>query len=394
MNFRSHITAALVLTATLLALSACAPTIRIKRLKPARVNAAAHLSKITVLTFEGQGGERLSSRLKEALEDIYVDGEPYFSIVGEDTFYKLASSQKCGACRGEKHILSLAAATGADAVLAGSVTQDSCTAELYEKKETRCIRRTILEKNENPVCTQWADFFIPCVRNTATYEFEVRLVEIETGQYLYTDSFGSTRQNRACLRNRHTGSYRASLIELTDSRLASRQCRAEWKRDLINRAYEDAVARAEKKITRNIAPYYESAKIPIMTSAAGISDAKSKTLFARAIKLAKNRNLTKACTLWKEAGTMNPDAPSLNYNLGVCAEFKNELGRAEELYRRSAALLGGANDMMLAAFKRIDRNKKDMNVLERQLDEQSKNRNRKKTKRPLPRPGAQEGTTK
>jgi len=377
MIFRGYPKAVFALTIAALTLVACAPTVRVSKLRPARISAAAHLDKITVLTFEGPNGKQVSRRLKETLEDIYVDGEPYFHIVGEDTFYELASGKRCRACRKEKHMLSLARATGADAVLAGSVTESSCTAELYEEKETRCTQLTVFKKDEKPVCTQWADFYIPCVKNTATYEFEVRLVEITTGHYLYTDSFSSTRQGNACPKNRSAGSYRATLIELTGSRQSQSQCRADWKKELINIAYEDAIASAEKKIPQSIAPYYVSTKIPLMTSTKGIRDAKAKDLFTRAIKLARTRNLTTACRLWKEGAAASPESASLSYNLGVCAEFKKDLKLAKQFYREAAGLLGESNDMILAAFERIARNKKDMNILSEQLNEQEKNRRRK-----------------
>ncbi len=380
MNYKGYIRSAFALTIAALALAACAPTVRVSKLRPARIDAAAHLNKITVLTFEGQYGQLISRRLKTTLEDIYVDGEPYFSIVGEDDFYSIASGQECGTYREEKQMLSLAKATGADAVLAGSVTESSCSAEIYEEKETRCVQRAVLKKGEKPVCTQWAKFFIPCVKSTATYEFKVRLVEIETGQYIYTDSFSSTQQGDACLRDKNSSSYGATLIELAGPRISPRRCRAESKEYLIDKAYEDAVAKAERKIPRSIAPYYESTKITLMTSTKGIRGDKAKPLFTRAIKLAGNRNLTTACTLWKEAAATSPESASISYNLGVCAEFKKEPELAERFYQKAADLLGEPNDMITEAFERIDRNKKDMNVLKEQLNEQEKNR-RGKTKK-------------
>jgi len=386
MNYKGYLKIVFVFAIAATVLTACAPTVRLSKLKPAKVSTAAHLNKITVLTFEGKDGHEISRRLKEMLEDIYVDGEPYFSVVSEDTFYDRASGKQCKTCRDEKHLLTLAKATGADAVLAGSVTENSCTAELFEKKETRCIEKTIFKKGEAPECTKWGEFYRPCVKNTASYGFHVRLVEIQTGHYLYTDSFQSKWQSTTCRDNieqrayygrSSSRSYRSTLRELAGARRALR-CRPEWEKELLNKAFNAAYSKAEQEIPHNIAPYYESTRIPLMTSNKGIKDAKAKALLSNGVKLARNRNLTTACTLWKEAIEINPESPSLTYNLGVCAEFKNKLGLAEDLYKKAAAQHGEHADAISQALNRITKNKKETGLLKGQLIEQEKSRQRRK----------------
>ncbi len=386
MNYKGYLKIVFVLVITATVLTACAPTVRISKLKPARVSTAAHLNKITVLTFDGKEGRKVSLKLKEMLEDIYVDGEPYFSVVSEGTFYDRASGYKCIACKDDKHILSLAKATGADAVLAGSVTENSCTAELFEEKETRCIEETIFKKGAAPECTRWREFYTPCVKNTASYEFSVRLVEIQTGHYLYTDSFRSKWQSTTCRDNLEqrsyygrssSRSYRSALRELTGTRSGQLRCRAEWEEELLDKAFQSAYSKAAQEIPRNIAPHYESVRIPLMTSTEGIKDIKIQALLADGVKLARNRNLTKACTLWKEAIESNPAAPSLTYNLGVCAEFKNKLELAEELYEKAATQHGTPSDTISQALDRITKNIKEMGLVKGQLFEQEKSRQRK-----------------
>ncbi len=387
MNYKGYLKIVFVFAIAATVLSACAPTVRISKLKPAKVSTAAHLNKITVLTFDGKEGHEISSRLKRMLEDIYVSGEPYFSVVSEDAFYDRASGRKCRVCKDDKDILSLAKATGADAVLAGSVLENSCTAELFEEKETRCIEETIFKKGADPECTRWREFYTPCVKNTASYEFMVKLVDIQTGHYLYTDSFHSKWQSTTCQGNleqrSHYGRsssrlYQSTLRELTGARSRPLRCRADWEEELLRKAFNAAYSKAEQEIPKNIAPHYESIRIPIMTSNKGIKDSKIKTLLSDGVKLAKNRNLTTACSIWKEASAINPESPSLTYNLGVCAEFKNKLELAEDLYKKAADQHGEPYDTISQALDRIRQNKKELGLLEGQLIEQEKSRQRKK----------------
>ena len=382
MTGKGYLKATLALALIALFISACAPTIKVRSLKPARINKAAHLNKITVLTFDGSGGKIISRRLKETLEDIYIEGEPYFSVVGEDTFYDRASGRKCRACRDDKHILTLAKATGADAVLAGSITENSCTAELYEEKETRCIEQAILKKDAKPECVKWRDFYIPCVKNTHTYEFKVRLVEISSGHYLYTDTFDGDSSTSECQQNRRGGDrYRSTLREHTNSRYYSLQCRAEWRDTLSVKAFNEALYSARQIIPRKIAPYYEWTTIALMYTNVGITTAQGKASFAEGIKLAKKAKLTHACPLWKEARVLNPHSPALSFNLGVCAEFKNNLSLADTLYRKAAEQLGTENRMITEALSRNAQNKKDINALSNQLNKQKENRRHKKRKK-------------
>ncbi len=386
MNYKGYLKIVFVLAIAATVLTACAPTVRISKLKPARVSTAAHLNKITVLTFDGKKGRKISHRLKKMLEDIYVGGEPYFSVVSEDTFYDRASGKQCKTCLDEKNLLTLAKATGADAVLAGSVTENSCTAELFEKKETRCIEETIFKKGAEPECTRWREFYRPCVKSTASYEFQVRLVEIKTGHYIYTDSFQSKWQSTTCRDNMEpqsyygglrSRSYRSTLIELAGAPRRPLRCRSELEEELLNNAFNTAYSKAEQEIPHNIAPYYESIRISLMTSTKGIKDTKAKALLSNGVKLARNHNLTTACNLWKEAKAITTESSSLTYNLGVCAEFKNKLELAEELYKKATVQHGEVSDTISQALNRITKNKKEMGLVKDQLIEQEKSRQRK-----------------
>jgi hypothetical protein len=377
MTFRTHLAAGLALTAMLLALSACAPTVRLSSIKPARINAAAGLNKITVLTFNGPDGALVSNELKNTLENIHINGEPYFSVVREDDFYDIASGRKCRACKGGRSRLSLSKATGADAVLEGNVTKSSCKAELFEKKIEQCIERTILKKDAKPECTKWGNFYIPCVRNTATHSFSLRLVEISTGHYLYTDTFSSTWVHSQCQEGSNRYSFAGSLIELTGSRLAPLNCRTDWRKKLLQLAFDDTLGKARRKVPHNLAPYYETTRAPIMTSTQNITDNNAKELLKQGVKLASKSNLTTACTLWKKARKLSPESPSISYNLGLCAEFKNKLGLAEDLYQKAASLSGETNTVIITALERIAKAKRDTDILKEQLNEQQKNRKTK-----------------
>jgi hypothetical protein len=370
MTFKNYLSTALVLTVSLLGLASCAPTVRLSSIKPARINAAAGLSKITILTFNGTGGRLVSNELKNTLEDIYIKGEPYFSVVREDDFYEIASGKKCRACKGDRSMLSLARATGADAVLAGNVTENSCKARPYEKKVEQCTERTILKKDAKPECTKWADFYVPCVKNTATFSFSLRLVEISSGNDLYTDTFSSTWVKTQCQETPNRYLFGRSRKD-TD-------CKYEWSKKLLQLAFDDTLGQAREKIPHNIAPYYQSTRAPIMTSTENITNAQAKDLLKQGVRLASRSNLTTACTLWKKARKLSPESPSLSYNLGLCAEFKNKPDKAEEFYREAAALMGGTNDMIRKALERTARTKRDMDTLKKQLNEQQKNKAKKK----------------
>ena len=86
-------------------------------------------------------------------------------------------------------------------------------------------------------------------------------------------------------------------------------------------------------------------------------------------KVARER-MDAACELWEEARRLEPEFPSILYNLGVCAESQGNFARALDFYRKADKALGNPDDNINAALKRVTAALKSQKKLEEQLCDQ------------------------
>ncbi len=57
----------------------------------------------------------------------------------------------------------------------------------------------------------------------------------------------------------------------------------------------------------------------------------AKRKFDKELEYEKNNRMDRACELWGEGAGLSPDAPSILYDKGICAEIGGKLDRSLEL---------------------------------------------------------------
>ena len=137
------------------ALSACAPTVTISRLKPAKITEATRLRRITVLDFTGKGGPKLAEELGGILKEIHVEHKPYFNIKQQESFYESVISKREGSNR-SAHLktekMSLERATKTEGLLTGNILKRSCSARFFTKKAEKCVKYKEGRKRKSFYC--------------------------------------------------------------------------------------------------------------------------------------------------------------------------------------------------------------------------------------------------
>jgi tetratricopeptide (TPR) repeat protein len=74
-----------------------------------------------------------------------------------------------------------------------------------------------------------------------------------------------------------------------------------------------------------------------------------------------------ACELWGEASNLAPNAVSLVYNLGVCAESRGDAEAALALYKKAEKLIGKPEDNIILAITRTSEAVKNQKKLKEQM---------------------------
>lgn len=373
MTTRSYLITTLFLGTLLLGISACAPTVTISRLRPAKINEASNLRKITVLDFTGKDGKKLAEDIGQVLKDIHVKHKPYFDVKSEESFYKAVihkkklrtppevASQRAPYLKTER--ISLGRATRTEGLLTGSILKRSCTTSFFSKKASECVKYKKRRKGERPApeaCQKYFKYSVQCVENTARYSFATGLIDINSGEEIYFNIFTGTRDISTCKNDtgikRGLGGDATKTFEAADKTRSARgttvMCKPSLEQQLLRGARASALAEARIDISKKLAPHFEKIRIPLMNSNKGMRSIKAKVMLEQGIYTAKKLNIWKACEIWKEARDIAPRSAAIAYNLGVCAEYYGGIKEARHLYEESGALLGKENKKITCALAR------------------------------------------
>ena len=327
-------------------LTACAPPrVRSTILVPSSYHDAAKLRHLAVLTIEGKGGKAFASEIEAALATVLVDGRPYFTLFDRTSLDRILDRQDLAADQlsdpdTAAEIGSLAGVMG----MVGGNAVRRLNDTFYLEKHTFCLDREASPKNatkNDGKCLRSEQRSVPCSKRELTLTFTPKVIDVAAARIVYTRTLVATRTDAVCI---DSGRPLASEAVL----------------------YGQAKEAVLGIFTTDIAPHYETFRFNLMDSDDGISHPQARKPFEAGLEFARKNRLDRACELWQTAAPLSPDAPALQYNLGVCAEIGGELGKAQALYQQADRLLDEPNDDVSLALRRINAALAN----QRQLDEQ------------------------
>ena len=266
------------LTACILAAGspAAAETLQVHGIYPAGNDRAAEMSSIGVQQFGGIDGPTLSIMVADALRDATIDGQSYFDVAPASVM------------------------RNADAVLSGSVSSDVDTRRATAKEVTRCVRRD--DKNK---CLERRKVRVPCEQMYLSVRPTLRLVSSD-GALIHSDDDAVTRQMRYC---------------------------RDESQPSVDSMVEEALGEIAGRLRLSLAPRQWVEDIRILETRRGM-ERDASSAFRDAIRMTK-QDEGMACDAFAALEPSVGDHVSLMFNLGLCAEAREELDLADEYYRRA-----------------------------------------------------------
>jgi tetratricopeptide (TPR) repeat protein len=126
----------------------------------------------------------------------------------------------------------------------------------------------------------------------------------------------------------------------------------------------------KRDFRKDVAPFYETREVALLDSTDGIDSGTAREKLKQGIEFAGKGRMDSACELWGEAGNLAPNAVSLVYNLGVCAESRGDAEAALALYRKAERSLGKPEDNIILAITRTSEAVKNQQKLKQQMQGQ------------------------
>jgi len=281
---------------------------------------AAKYKSMAVARFGGQHGEGLSQSLEAVLTNAKVqDKAVYRSVVrGGDSRSK-----------GEdvKALAAAARSQGAEAVFIGEVTR-------ADVKDTRSSQKHfVCDKTEKGKligkCLSGHDETITCIERTAVMQAQVKLIDAQGGNTVYSEVIEKSDTNKACGQEQPTDGK--TMLATLQGQIVD-------------------------QVKRKVVPHEAMVSIQLMEADEAIRPDAARETFAGAVKFAMAGRMDRACEMFKQLGDTEKNSVALNYNLGVCEEAAGAFWRASEYFAIADKLTKEPNPLLNRAMARNEAN--------------------------------------
>ncbi|MCE5194278.1 MAG: hypothetical protein LLF28_02305 [Nitrospiraceae bacterium] len=302
---------------------------------PAKFHEATLVREIAVLPFDGPHGKEFASEIEETLATVIISDKPYYKLIDRMAIDKTISELKLsqsGLVEPE-NAAKIGKLLGAKGIYTGVITTLSISDTPYTENRTRCGQYTTTYypygKSTIPIttCAVWEPYPVNCTKRVANFTFVPKLIEVETGRVLYSNSISGSSWHSACIDKGAVTDKSTLLINAKN--------------------YTKQVFR------KDVAPYQVAVDIEVDESTDGITSGDSKKKFESGLEFAKGNRLDRACDLWKESSIKSPNAIPILYNLGICYEVSGELEQALIYYKKADSQLSKPENRISAAINRV-----------------------------------------
>ena len=323
----------ILLVFALTAAGGCATKIKVNMLQPAQYHDASLTRTVAVLPFDGPGGADIASEFEGVLGSILIDGKPYFSLVDRAQINKTMNEMKLSQSGlvNQSTAARIGKMVGTQGIYTGMVTLSGVNDSPFRERRQQCAQHQIKYDNKGNAyegaCLRWRPYDVSCTKRVASFACSPKLIEVSTGKIIYAQNLSGSADSSGC-----------------EDRLP-----VKGEAELLQKAKEIA----KKEFRKNVAPFYVTREIALMDSTDGISSSEAKDKLKNGMDYAAKQRMDSACELWEEANNLSPNAPSILYNLGVCAESRGDLDAALNLYRRTDKLIGKPDDNVSLALNRV-----------------------------------------
>jgi len=175
---------------SLLLLTGCSQTVKVHVLQPAEVDRAAKTTTIAVHRFRDDS-VGLSSKIEAELAGKRIDGKNYFTMISRRDIERIFEEQRLqnSGLLDESSAVEVGNLLGAQALISGIISTADSSDSHYRERRTKCADKK---------CKELYEYTVPCVERTVTLAAQVKMVDIEKGDIIYSDALKGSRRWHRC----------------------------------------------------------------------------------------------------------------------------------------------------------------------------------------------------
>lgn len=325
----------IVLVSFIILLAGCSVTVKATKIVPAEAGDVTQYKTVAVLDFKGNKGREVASDVEALISKAEVNNRKVYTVVDRDNINRILNEQKFQmTMANEESIVNFGELIGAEAIWSGFAESNYNTSISYETRSKCSYYR-------DGKCMGYINVSVPCERRSVSFKASPKLTSVSTGKVIYTKIFEGTESSYACKDD--------SYGWMTESQL-----------------FHTAERKFLAQLRLDIAPYAEEVTLSIMTKKDGTNKSSAQYL-TNGIAFIKENRTEKACELWEKGLNESPDAVSLIYNLGVCAELAGNYEKAVKLYEKAEDVSGRPVNEISNAIERNKINIENQKKLKSQM---------------------------
>ncbi|MDQ7045295.1 MAG: CsgG/HfaB family protein [Sulfurimonas sp.] len=311
----------LLLLMPIIFMSGCAQKVKIKALNPAEIDRATSTKRIAVVTFK-QDKVGLSSKIESNLSRFRIQNKSFFTMVSRSDINQVIKEQKLqnsGLIETGK-IVEVGNLIGAQALISGSVGLPSMSDTYFYETRATCA---------NKKCTELRYYKVRCTKRLISLSAEVKMVDIEQGDIIYSDSLSRSASYKHCRDDSRVLPSKSSVAQNLATQIAN-------------------------DFTYKLTPHYVYFEVELLEKEDLDFDDRQEQLLKSSLTYIKHNRLDKAERLLKELiDSTSQQSYVAFYNLGVVKEAQGDLQRAKSYYIQADNLTIEPVEVIDAAYMRI-----------------------------------------
>jgi tetratricopeptide (TPR) repeat protein len=279
----------------------------------------AKYKEVAFLPFKGKNGDFFSLELEAKIKNLSINGKPIFKLIDRQNLKYILSEQKLSLSGfiDEKKAIKIGRLIGVKGIWTGAILKNKVNTYPFYEKRIKCLDKK---------CKNVKEYFVRCFKKEAVFSFVAKLLDVSTGEVVYSKKHEGRSYGKYCLDDGYT--------------ISSEELLSFAKNKAINSFLKD------------IAPYEVRYSIKIKDEIENVSE-KDKELFESSLKWIEAKDINKACEIWSSLLKKYPKNITLLYNLGVCYEVKSDLKRAYKFYKKAYNLLYEPDEDIINSLKRV-----------------------------------------
>jgi len=324
-----------LLIASIFIFTGCSQRVAVTSFKPAEVNEATNMKKISVLGFSN---DRIgfASQLETELSKKTVNGQKYFTVLNRNEVNSIIDEQKFqhSGLVDKDTSVKLGKILGINGIISGDVLVADMNKSYYNTERYECLDKKCKEKRY---------YLVSCVRANYDLSVSIRLTDVEKGTIVYADTLSKGSYDTHC-RDRSGGlsSFGSVMTDLTDDIVTS----------FMTKISPTKVRRSVELLDDPEIKYTD----------------KQEQLLEYSLEHISDNRLDKAEQLLSELlGSTNDKCYVAAYNLGVVKETQGDYKLARQLYELADSLTIKPNKTISNAVMRIKKQINDKKLVNLQL---------------------------